>query len=245
MAFNSNGTKTEKAVSALCVLAIHVGILLALIYGLHAQPSENGDEITSIVTIDVQPPAIAHMDSIVETETPAGTASPANVKSRASEVVAPKANIPLPTKTDITAAQKPMDADDISTGAADEPGEGTGAGGAGDGTGSGGQGDGTGGGNIIARAQKISGQITQRDYPKGHPRRKGVEEVVVVHYTVLPTGRVANCRTAQSSGNPALDMSTCQLVTARFRYRPARNASGKAVPDVTGWKQVWWVGKRR
>ncbi|WP_164115700.1 energy transducer TonB [Sphingorhabdus sp. Alg239-R122] len=247
MSFTVEKTRQDRLLSIAATLVIHVGIVAVLVSGFAVQAVRAAKKTPTIVTVNIAPPPPPPVieDKRAHTTAPEGRASAANMKSRATNVAAPKVKVPLPAKTDIVAAKKPMDADDTSTGASNEPGKGTGAGGAGDRTGSGGQGDGTGGGNIIARAQKISGQITQRDYPKGYSRRKGVEETVVINYTVMPNGRVADCRTVQSSGNPALDTSTCQLVTKRFRYSPARNAAGKAVSDVTGWKQVWWIGKRR
>ncbi len=232
--------------SILAVLLVHAGILAVLLSGFAVQAVRAAKKEPGIITIDIKPPPPPVVeDKVAVTQAPEGAAAPANIKSRATPVYAPKAKIPLPKQTKIIAAEKPLEGNDSSNGATDTRGEGTGAGGTGDGTGSGGQGAGSGGGNTITRAEKIAGRITQRDYPKGFPRRRGVEEVVIVRYTVLPNGRTANCKTMQSSGNAALDASTCQLVEARFRYTPARNASGDTVPDVTGWKQVWWVGKRR
>ena len=54
-------------------------------------------------------------------------------------------------------------------------------------------------------------------------------------------GRVKQCTVIQSSGHADLDATTCRLIKQRFRYRPARDARGNAVPDVKGWKQTWWL----
>ena len=110
-------------------------------------------------------------------------------------------------------------------------------GGSASGGGSGGSGAGGGG---ITRARWASGSITNRDYPKA-ARKAGVGGAVTVHFDVRADGRVENCRVMVSSGAALLDESTCQLIEARFRYTPARDSNGTAVPDIAGWKQDWWL----
>ena len=43
----------------------------------------------------------------------------------------------------------------------------------------------------------------------------------------------------RSSGNAALDVTTCRLITERFRYKPTRDASGRKVPDTVTGTQAW------
>lgn len=45
-------------------------------------------------------------------------------------------------------------------------------------------------------------------------------------------GRVTACRITGSSGSSALDMATCRIIRSRTRYRPARDAAGRAVPGT-------------
>jgi protein TonB len=68
---------------------------------------------------------------------------------------------------------------------------------------------------------------------------------VQAHFEVGVDGRVSDCRVVRSSGNAELDATTCRLIERRFRYAPARDAQGRAVPDVAGWEEEWWIGKRR
>ncbi|MET0180257.1 MAG: TonB family protein [Novosphingobium sp.] len=92
---------------------------------------------------------------------------------------------------------------------------------------------------IVRRAEKIAGELHAHDFPRaGADERDG--RFVIVRFDVGPDGRVANCRTAQSSGSAEVDGLTCRLIERRFRYRPARDGAGRAVSDVTGWKQWWW-----
>jgi periplasmic protein TonB len=94
-------------------------------------------------------------------------------------------------------------------------------------------------GAIVRRAEKIAGELVARDFPRsGADERDG--RFVIVRFAVGPDGRVANCRVAQSSGNPEVDAITCRLIEQRFRYRPARDGAGRPVSDVTGWKQWRW-----
>jgi protein TonB len=58
---------------------------------------------------------------------------------------------------------------------------------------------------------------------------------------VTANGRVSACSVTQSSGSALLDATTCRLAQRRFRYEPARDAQGKAVPDVVEDGQRWWI----
>lgn len=108
---------------------------------------------------------------------------------------------------------------------------------AGDGAGSG-SGDGAGGGGAV-RPRHVSGAIVKADYPPVARRAHAVGSVVVA-LAIDADGRVTACRVARSSGNADLDATTCRLAQQRFRYTPARDAAGKAVPGVAGWRQDWW-----
>lgn len=107
------------------------------------------------------------------------------------------------------------------------------------GSASGGGSGGSGGGGVT-RARWASGSITNRDYPKA-ARKAGIGGAVTVHFDVGADGRVENCRVMVSSGSSLLDDTTCDLIEARFRYTPARDANGTAIPDIAGWKQDWWL----
>ncbi len=173
----------------------------------------------------------------VETPEPEGAASAANLRSRAAPVRAtpqPPTLLPL----DFATAPQPADGADASSGAADSAGPGTGAGGAGDGFGSGAGGSGTGGGVPAQRAAYRSGGIKRSEYPAGASRAKP-KRVVGMNLDIDATGRVTRCAIAESSGDAVLDRETCRLAVARFRYRPARNADGKPVPDRRGFWQAW------
>lgn len=63
------------------------------------------------------------------------------------------------------------------------------------------------------------------DYPLSE-RRHGAEARVGFAIVVGPDGRVSRCTVTTSSGSRRLDRATCDILTRRARYLPARNALG-------------------
>jgi TonB family protein len=90
---------------------------------------------------------------------------------------------------------------------------------------------------VRARAD-LSGIIGLSDYP-GAVQRAGLEGSVRFELEVGPNGRVRGCRVLNSSGVPMLDEITCELMTERPRFTPARNAAGEAVPDRVRASVTW------
>ncbi|RIA37648.1 outer membrane transport energization protein TonB [Hephaestia caeni] len=168
-----------------------------------------------------------------------GKAAPPNITSRATPVAAPTPIIPLPVPPVVVTSIKPFEGPDPTQGNADIRGPGTGAGGIGDGTGSGGRGDGGGaGGNSPPR--HTGGRIRNSDYPAS-AGAAGAGGVVSVEYYVLPSGRVSNCHITHSSGNQALDETTCRLITERYRYEPSRTADGTPVRSIIVADHEWII----
>jgi len=122
-----------------------------------------------------------------------------------------------------------------STAGAAASGAGPGAGGSGNGTWAGSGGNGGGGGAAVP-AQRVAGALSDRDYPRDAGRAGGT---VGIAFTVRSDGRVDGCRVLGSSGSARLDGLTCSLVTQRFRYRPARDASGQAVDSTLRTAFTW------
>lgn len=177
-----------------------------------------------------EPPHASHRKS--------GKASPANLRAKPAEIVAPRVDIPPPPPT-VVAAPKPGPGTAPSAGAAPLPGPGTGAGGEGNGTGGGGDGDGDGGTSL----ELIKGHISDSDYPK-EAYRDHASGTVYLRFIVGVNGRVTSCTVTRSSGNADLDNTTCRLIMERFRYRPSRDRNGKPYPDeVTGFHK-WELWRR-
>jgi protein TonB len=170
-----------------------------------------------------------------------GAASPPNIRSTATEIVAPPPRIALPALSPIVAAPLPGLGADPTAGAAPIRGPGTGSGGEGDGSGSGSGGDGPGGGGGSPPVIK-SGRLRDSDYPRA-AAEAGIGGTVEVQYTVGTDGRPRNCRIMKSSGNGDLDATTCRMILLRYRYRPARDRQGRPidseVADTHEWINAW------
>ena len=67
--------------------------------------------------------------------------------------------------------------------------------------------------------------MTPADYPVA-AMRANLQGTAALRFTVLPNGRIGNCRIEKSSGHAVLDRASCRLVVARGRYRPARDVYG-------------------
>ncbi|MES3042444.1 energy transducer TonB [Sphingomonas faeni] len=162
---------------------------------------------------------------------PEGAASPPNLKSKATEVVAPPPVVPIVVPPPVVVAEKAGVGAEANSGASNVRGPGTGSGGIGNGTGSGGYGDGDGGGGEETPPEWRSGRLRDSDYPRDAPDT-GISGIVWVRYTVEVSGRVSRCRATRSSGSRVLDNLTCRLIEQRFRYDPSLDAAGRPVEST-------------
>lgn len=232
----------ERAGAAALTLLAVAGIGYALIGGLAVSLPVKAADVMKLFAVAVpppppparKPPPVQPRRSRSE-----GASAPPNLRSRATPVIAPKPIVPPIQPPLIVAAPIPSIGMDASSGAALVAGPGTGAGGQGNGTGSGHAGNGTGAGGTPARV--ISRPLRYGDLPeavRGLLVGEGRYEVAA-HYTVTAQGRVVDCRITRSSGNAALDAATCQAMMAKLRYRPERDASGRAIAIDTDGYQTW------
>lgn len=227
------------------VIAIHVGLAFAFLHVSGQIDLANPQEALRVFDIhEIKPtPPPPPVQRQVEKQKPKakeGASSPKNIKSEATPVVAPKPRIVLPAPPKIAVSETPRQGVAPTQGASDVRGPGTGAGGIGTGTGSGGSGSGSGGGGdggIATRPQMLTPSFRLRDYPPDMRRRWPHGNGPFVIFTVLPNGRVTNCRIYQSSADPAIDNMTCWLVTNRSVFRPALNARGVPVASQYAYRQ--------
>ncbi len=166
-----------------------------------------------------------------------GAASPPNLRSQATPVVAPPPIVQPLEPQPVAAVIKPGSGTAPTAGAADMRGSGSGSGGQGDGSGSGGDGDGD-GGDVPPRL--LNGRLKNSDYPRT-AADAGAEGSVSVRYSVGKDGRASNCRVTQSSGNDELDLTTCRLIVERFRFVPSRDASGNPVDSDIVEEHSWSI----
>jgi TonB family protein len=84
----------------------------------------------------------------------------------------------------------------------------------------------------------LASYISNDDYPADAMRR-GAQGRVRFTLDVDATGAVGGCTITQSSNDASLDEATCRLLSERARFRPARDATGRAVPDHYSASILW------
>lgn len=210
-----------RVVAVVAALAIDAGLGWVLIDGLRAHwlkpaaaPAMTVTEIEVTRSLAPEPPPRP-------VPKPAGAAAPSAAKAPRAEP-SPKLDLFSPTPA-------------ASAAGAASFGAWSGAGGSGKGTGAGSGGNGSGGG-LVSPAQRVAGALSDRDYPRDAGRAGGT---VGIAFTVRADGRVDGCRVLGSSGSARLDGLTCSLVTERFRYRPARDATGQPVDSTLRTAFTW------
>ena len=244
-------TPADRWRSATLAAALNLILGYAIVVGLGVHNIPRPDEALKLFNLSNQPPPpppiVPPPLEKLRKEThkpkdPQGAAAPPAKKNTPSEVVATKAKLPPPPP--IRAAPVAGQGTAPKSGAATIDGPGTGRGGAGNGTGSGisGNGSGGGGGGAASDPEQVAGSIGNEDYPRAAlvDRAQGTVEF---SFTVLPDGRIANCRVTRSSRNAALDYTTCRLALQRFRFRPARDPSGRAITSEVDGEQEWSMGR--
>jgi protein TonB len=243
VAYQTDLGAKDKGGAIAAVIAIHAGLLFALLHlsgTIDLTDPQATLRVFDVSAVKPPPPPQQHQPKPKPMEKEGGSA-PKNIKSEANPVVAPKPRIETAPIQPIAATETPRQGTAPTQGASNVHGPGTGAGGTGTGTGSGSGGTGPGGGGdggIAARAQLLTPSLRSRDYPRELRERLAQGRAPFVIFTVLPNGRVSNCRTFQSSGDPALDTITCALVTNRFVYRPAYNRRGEPVSSQMAYRQA-------
>lgn len=242
MAYTGLVSTRQRALAGGASLLVATLVGLGLASGLDLNVVRKASEAISAIAIPApSPPRETVVPAETSSDAASGRASAPNKYAKAAQVVAPKPKLPPPAPPPVAAAPQPGAGSESSAGATPNPGPGSGAGGRGDGTGAGGSGSGTGGGS---KAVWRSGAIRDADYPRDASRAK-VGGEVEVRFTIQPSGRVTGCRVTRSSGDASLDATTCRLIEERFRFKPATNAAGDPVASQYGWRQSWWLERRR
>jgi protein TonB len=94
-------------------------------------------------------------------------------------------------------------------------------------------------GAAASAASLIRGSFNNdADYPSAALREEE-QGTVGVSYTIGADGRVSNCTVVRSSGSRSLDSTTCRILQQRFRYSPARDASGNPVATTKSQSVTW------
>ena len=226
------------------VAAIHAALLFAFLNITGRMDLPTPGDVMRIIDIDElkappptpPPPPPPHKQREKPEEEEGG--SPANIRSQATPVVAPKPQVEPQRPNPIAVTETPNQGAAPTQGAADVRGPGTGAGGTGTGTGTGsGSGPGGGGGGIAVPAALVRG-ISGRDYPPAIQRSWPRGGVIFLRLRIEPNGRPSQCDVMRGFGDRLADQWTCSLVMQRGLFRPARDARGNPVSAWFGYKQV-------
>lgn len=233
-----------RAVSALVSLLIVVAGIVALVAGLAARRIERDrrEALVAIVPMrdPVQEPKRREIPAKARSTAAKGRPSPANLRNRATQIVAPLARLPpLIVPPPVITAPRAGTGAATQSGASDRPGPGQGAGGIGDGDGGGGNGSGDGYDDAVTRPRQIRGRLHFSDLPPDLREQKTGGDLKL-QYRIGVDGRVSDCRILVSSGRPSLDATTCRLITERFRFRPSKDARGNPVPAIMIETHGWY-----
>jgi protein TonB len=234
VAYRANLDPRARSGAIFAVVAVHAAVLFALLHISEKIDLVDPQRVLKVFDVTNPPPPPPQP---AQPKPKPGASAPKNITSKATPVVAPKPQIQTLPEPPVATTETPRAGMQPTEGASDVHGPGTGAGGAGNGDGSG-TGLGSGGEAIAERAHLVSPPLSSRDFPPDMVRQLASGAAPFVMFTVLPTGRVTNCRIYQSSGNPSLDSITCSLVVSRFVYRPALNRRGEAVASEMAYRQA-------
>jgi TonB family protein len=92
-----------------------------------------------------------------------------------------------------------------------------------------------------ARAERpLQELVSSDDYP-AEALRLGMEGRVYFRLQVDAAGQVESCKIVRSSSHDLLDRTTCELMRSRARFTPARDSSGKNVPDTVSNAIRWQI----
>lgn len=80
------------------------------------------------------------------------------------------------------------------------------------------------------------------DYPSASLRNEE-QGTTSFRVEIGTDGKVTSCAVTKSSGFPALDETTCKLVTRRARFKPAKDTSGNPVADSYSNRVRWQIPK--
>jgi protein TonB len=81
--------------------------------------------------------------------------------------------------------------------------------------------------------------ISYTDYPP-EALKQHKQGVVRAKLWISKEGRVYRCRILKSSGDQALDNATCNILTARARFTPARDQFGNPTEDTVVAPPITW-----
>jgi len=241
--YRSDLNNRDKSGAIALVAAIHAALLFAFLH--MSGKIDLADPQSALKMFDVNapeppppppPPPQQQREQQKPKEKEGG--SPANVRSQATPIVAPKPQVEPQRPNPIAVTETPNQGAAPTQGAANVRGPGTGAGGTGTGTGTGsGSGSGGGDGGVADPPHLISPVLTGRDIPRELLQQWPGGTPVFLRLRVNPQGYVSECNVLRGTGVAAIDNTMCNIAHDRLRFRPAVNRSGQAVAGWFGYAQ--------
>jgi protein TonB len=236
----------DKGGAIAAVVAVHVVLLFMLLHISGRMDLTHPQRVLRIFNVEEvppPPPEIIQQPQTQQQQKPKqkeGAASPRNIKSRATEVTAPKPRIEMPLPVPMATTETPNTGTQATQGASNVVGPGTGAGGTGTGTGSGGAGNGPGGGGAggaVSPPHLVTPVLRGRDFPRGLLDQWPRGATVFLRLRVDARGFVGECNVDRGTGVAAIDSALCNIAHERLRFRPALNRAGQPVAGWFGYAQ--------
>jgi protein TonB len=246
MAYRTDISRGARGGAIAGVIAIHAVLLFALLHmsgKIDLTDPESALRVFDLAPPVPPPPPPPPPPSEKQQAKPKekeGGSAPANLKSEATPVKAPKPRVVVPPVPQIPAAETPRQGTAPTQGASNVAGPGTGAGGTGNGTGSGAGGTGSGGGGdngVVQPPHLLTPVLTGRDFPRATLQSWPRGAQVFLRLRVDARGFVGECIVDRGTGVAAIDSDLCNLVHQKLRFRPALNRSGQAVAGWFGYAQ--------
>jgi protein TonB len=241
--YRSDLTTRDKGGAIAAVIAIHAGLLIALLQlsgKVNLADPQSTLSVFNLANPPPEPPPPPPQEARPKPRDKEGGSAPKNIKSEATEVKAPKPVVKPQIPNPVVASETPRHGAAPTQGASNVAGPGTGAGGTGTGTGSGAGGSGPGGGgdNGVANPPRlVTPVLTGRDFPSETLARWPRGATVFLRLRVDARGYVGECTVDRGTGIAAIDAAMCNLAHDRLRFRPALNRSGQAVAGWFGYAQ--------
>ena len=244
--YRSDLNSRDKGGAIAAVVAVHAALLFAL---LHISGRiDLTDPQSALRVFDIRdvpppieppppPPPTEQQQMRKKPEAQQG-GSPANIRSQATPVVAPKPIVQPQRPNHIAVTETPSQGAAPTQGAADVRGPGTGSGGRGNGSG-GGSGNGVGGGDGGAAypPHLATPVLRGRDFPRPILESWPRGATVFLRLRVDARGLVSECAVDRGTGVAAIDGGLCNLAYERLRFRPALNRAGQPVAGWFGYAQ--------
>jgi protein TonB len=211
--YRSDLSSRDRSSAIAAAVAIQAALLIAFLNMPGRMTLQANQPTLQLVDMKVLPPPVPVRPKPEASRAESGAAAPKNIKSEATEVVAPKPVVELPVVQKITASATPRQGDDPTQGASAVRGPGTGAGGNGDGTGSGVSGTGGGDGSGMAEPPHLVTPVLRgSDFPRQMLDQWPRAATVFLRLRVDARGYIAECML-----DPALN-SSGQAVAGWFGY---------------------------